>query len=81
MHQPILYSAATFFANPNKTGIIVPKLNIFTSWIVCLIFIAFILFISYLSYSFIELPVRNLINKKWGKQKVHQVHLNMILPE
>ena len=74
MHQPFLFSAAVFFANPNKTGITVPKLNIFTSWIVCLIFIAFILFLSYLSYSFIELPVRNFINKRWGKQKAHQVH-------
>lgn len=71
IHQPFLYQGAVFFANPNKTRITVPKLNIFTSWLICLIFIVFILFISYLSYSFIELPVRNLINKKWGRQKVH----------
>ena len=71
IHQPFLYQGAVLFASPNKTGMTVPKLNIFTSWLICLIFIVFILFISYLSYSFIELPVRNLINKKWGRQKVH----------
>ena len=72
MHQPFLFSGAALFASPNNTGISIPKLNIFTSWLVCLIFIALILLISYLSYSFIELPVRNLINKKWGRQKIHQ---------
>lgn len=71
LHQPFLYQGAILFANPGKTGITVPKLDIFTSWLICLIFIIFILFISYLSYNFIELPVRNLINKKWGRQKVH----------
>lgn len=74
LHQPFLYQGAILFVNPDKTGITVPKLDIFTSWLICLIFIIFILFISYLSYRFIELPVRNLINKKWGRQKVHLTH-------
>jgi peptidoglycan/LPS O-acetylase OafA/YrhL len=74
LHQPFLYQGAIFFGNPDKTGIMIPKLNMITSWLICIIFIIFILFLSYLSYSFIELPVRNLINKKWGRQKVHRIH-------
>lgn len=74
LHQPFLYQGATLFANPDKTGITVPKLDLITSWLICIIFIFFILFFSYLSYNFIELPVRNLINKKWGSQKLHRTH-------
>ena len=74
LHQPFLYQGAVLFGNSDKTGITVPKLDIYTSWLICLIFIIFILFISYLSYRFIELPFRNFINKKWGRQKVHLIH-------
>ena len=74
LHQPFLYQGAILFANPDKTGITIPQLDIFSSWLICLSFIIFILFISYLTYSFIELPFRNLINKKWGRQKAHQIH-------
>ena len=69
IHQPFLYQGAAVMGNPEKTGIPMPKLNLFTSWVTCLVFIVFILFISYLSYRFIELPARNYINGKWGKLK------------
>ena len=69
IHQPFLYQGAALMGSPDKTGIPLPKLNLFTSWLTCLAFIVFILFISYLSYRFIELPARNYINEKWGKGK------------
>jgi len=68
IHQPFLYQGAALMGNPDKTGIALPKLNMLTSWLICLLFLVFILFISYLTYRFIELPSRNLINRKWGKQ-------------
>jgi peptidoglycan/LPS O-acetylase OafA/YrhL len=73
LHQPFLYQGVTLMANPDKTGIVVPKLGMPVSWVTCLLFVVFILFISYLSYRFIELPARNFINGKWGKQKLYIV--------
>ena len=64
IHQPFLYQTAALMANPEKTGIAIPKMNMLISWSACLIFVAFILFISYLSYRFIEVPARNFINGK-----------------
>jgi peptidoglycan/LPS O-acetylase OafA/YrhL len=71
IHQPFLYQGAALMANPDKTGIAVPKMGMLNSWLACLIFVVFILFISYLSYRFIEVPARNFINGKCGKQKAY----------
>ena len=57
--------------NPDITGITIPKMGMLISWVTCVVFVVFILFISYLSYRFIEVPARNFINGKWGKQKVY----------
>jgi peptidoglycan/LPS O-acetylase OafA/YrhL len=73
IHQPFLYQAATLMQNPNKTGIALSKMSILTSWLVCIGFIVFLLFVSYLSYRFIELPARNYINRRWGKEKVRPI--------
>lgn len=77
IHQPFLYQGAALMQNQDKTGIVIPKMTMFNSWLICIIFIAFILFMSYLSYRFIELPARNFINKKWGKQKAHSIYILM----
>ncbi|MHA4808038.1 acyltransferase family protein [Flavitalea flava] len=69
IHQPFLYQGAALLGNPEKTGIAIPKMGMLISWLACSIFVVFILFISYLSYRFIEVPARNFINGKWGKQK------------
>jgi len=71
IHQPFLYSGAVFMGNPDITGITIPKMGMLISWVTCVVFVVFILFISYLSYRFIEVPARNFINGKWGKQKVY----------
>lgn len=71
MHQPFLYQGAALMGNPDKTGIVIPKLGLLASWLTCLIFVAFILFISYLTYRFIELPARNFINGRRGTPKVY----------
>ncbi len=71
IHQPFLYQGAALMANPDKTGITIPKMGMLISWLTCLIFVVFILFISYLSYRFIEVPARNFINVKWGTQKAY----------
>lgn len=73
IHQPFMYQGAVFFANSKKVGFTVPPLSVGASWLLCLLFVAFILFVSYLSYRFIELPSRNFINRRWGKQKPHLV--------
>ena len=70
IHQPFLYQGVALLGNPEKTGIVVPKMGMFISWVSCLVFVAFILFVSYLSYRFIEVPARGFINGKWGKQKM-----------
>jgi peptidoglycan/LPS O-acetylase OafA/YrhL len=69
IHQPFLYQGAALMENPDKTCIAVPKMGTLVSWLACLIFLVFILFISYLSYRFIEVPARNFINGRWGKEK------------
>jgi len=73
IHQPFLYQGVALMGNSDKTGIVIPKLTMFESWLVCVIFIVFILIVSYGSYNFIELPARNFINRKWGKQKAHLI--------
>jgi len=67
IHQPFLYQGVALMGNPDKTGIVVPKMGMLVSWVTCLVFVAFILFVSYLSYRFIEVPARNYINGRWGK--------------
>lgn len=69
IHQPFLYQGAAILGNPDKTGMPIPKFDMLTSWVSCLVFILFTLFVSYLSYRFIEVPARNWINAKWGKKK------------
>jgi len=59
--------------NSNKTGVALSNLSILNSWLICIGFIVFLLFVSYLSYRFIELPSRNYINKRWGKEKVQAI--------
>ena len=71
IHQPFLYQGAALMDNPDKTGIAIPKMDMLISWSTCLVFVVFVLFISYLTYRFIEVPARNFINEKWGKQKVY----------
>jgi peptidoglycan/LPS O-acetylase OafA/YrhL len=73
IHQPFLYQGATLLGNPDKTGIPLPRMDMLTCWLCCLIFLVFILFISYLTHRFIEVPARNFINEKWGKQKAHTI--------
>lgn len=73
IHQPFLYQGVALMGNSDKTGIVIPKLTMFESWLVCVIFIVFTLTVSYVSYNFIELPARNFINRKWGKQKAHSI--------
>lgn len=73
IHQPFLYQATALMANPGKTGIDISNMTMTTSWLICIGFIIFLLFVSYLSYRFIEVPSRNYINRKWGKQKVHAI--------
>jgi peptidoglycan/LPS O-acetylase OafA/YrhL len=70
IHQPFLYQATALMQNPNKTGVTLSNLSMLTSWLICMGFIVFLLFVSYLSYRLIELPARNYINKRWGKEKV-----------
>ena len=70
IHQPFLYQATALMQNPDKTGVELSNLSLLTSWGICIGFIVFLLFVSYLSYRFIELPARNYINKRWGKEKV-----------
>lgn len=73
MHQPFLYQAAVLFQNSRKTGIEIPPVSMLMAWLICIAFVVFILLISFLSYRFIEVPARNYINKRWGKQKAHLV--------
>ena len=73
IHQPFLYQAAVLMQNPNKTGVELSNLSMLNSWLICIGFIVFLLFVSYLSYRFIELPSRNYINKRWGKEKVQAI--------
>jgi peptidoglycan/LPS O-acetylase OafA/YrhL len=73
IHQPFLYQAATLMQNPNKTGIALSKMSILTSWLLCIGFIVFLLIVSYLSYRLIELPARNYINRRWGKENVRPI--------
>lgn len=69
IHQPFLYQGVALMGNPDKTGIVVPKMGMLISWVTCLVFVVFILFVSYLSYRYIEVPARNFLNRRWGKQK------------
>jgi peptidoglycan/LPS O-acetylase OafA/YrhL len=78
IHQPFLYQLATLMGNPDKTRIPIPKMGILVSWLTCLIFVMFILFISYLTYRFIEVPARNFINGKVGKQEAYPASVNEI---
>jgi peptidoglycan/LPS O-acetylase OafA/YrhL len=73
IHQPFLYQATALMQNPNKTGVELSNLSMVTSWFICIGFILFLLFASYLSYRFIEVPARNYINRKWGKDKVQTI--------
>jgi len=75
IHQPFLYQGAALMSNPDKTGIPIPKMDMLISWSTCLVFVVFILFISYLTYRFIEVPARNFINEKWGKQKAYSASI------
>jgi peptidoglycan/LPS O-acetylase OafA/YrhL len=76
IHQPFLYQGSALLGNPDKTGIVIPKMTMWNSWLACVAFIAFILFVSYLTYRFIELPARNIINRKWGNQKAHTISIS-----
>ena len=73
IHQPFLYQATALMQNPNKTGVTPSNLSMFASWSICIAFIIFLLFVSYLSYRFIELPARNYINRRWGKEKLQAI--------
>lgn len=73
IHQPFLYQATALMQNTDKTGIDLSNMTMLTSWLICAGFIVFLLFVSYLSYSFIELPARNYINRRWGKEKARPV--------
>ena len=73
IHKPFLYQATALIQNSNKTGVTLSNLSLLTSWLICIGFIVFLLFVSYLSYRFIELPSRNYINKRWGKEKVRAI--------
>jgi peptidoglycan/LPS O-acetylase OafA/YrhL len=73
IHQPFLYQGTVVMANSDKTGIDLTNMTTLTAWTICIGFIIFLLFVSYLSYRFIELPARNYINRRWGKQKVHAI--------
>ncbi len=73
IHQPFLYQATALMQNKEKTGIDLSNMSMLTSWLICVGFIVFLLLVSFLSYRFIELPARNYINKKWGKEKVQPV--------
>jgi len=73
IHQPFLYQATALMQNPNKTGVTLSNLSMFASWSICIAFIIFLLFVSYLSYRFIELPARNYINRRWGKEKLQAI--------
>jgi len=66
IHQPFLYQGVALMGNPDKTGMVVPKMGMLVSWTICLVFVVFILFVSYLSYRFVEVPARNYINGRWG---------------
>jgi peptidoglycan/LPS O-acetylase OafA/YrhL len=73
IHQPFLYQATALMQNPQKTGFELSNVSLGTSWLICIGFIVFLLFVSYLSYRFIELPSRNYINRRWGKEKVQPI--------
>lgn len=73
IHQPFLYQATALMQNPNKTGVQLSNLSMLSSWMICIGFIMFLLLVSYLSYRFIEVPSRNYINKRWGKEKARAV--------
>lgn len=73
IHQPFLYQATALMQNPNKTRVNLSNLSMLSSWLICIGFIVFLLFVSYLSYRFIEVPSRNLINRRWGKEKVRAI--------
>lgn len=71
IHQPLLNGLSLLLlamAGPPKAGAPAPKIDTMTSWIMTFIFISLVLIISYLTYRFIEVPARNWINRKWGKQ-------------
>jgi peptidoglycan/LPS O-acetylase OafA/YrhL len=71
IHQAFLYQGVALLSNPDKTGITVPKLEMLDSWIACIVFVVFVFFVSYLTYRFIELPARNFINDRWGRQRAY----------
>ncbi|MBL7696842.1 MAG: acyltransferase [Chitinophagaceae bacterium] len=73
IHQPFLYQATALMQDPRTTGIDLSGMTMLTSWLICIGFIIFLLFVSYLSYRFIELPARNYINRRWGKDKVQPI--------
>ena len=77
VHQPIAYTIVTimgFLNPPNPTAPAgpPPTPDMLTGWGICLVFIAFTLLVSYLTYRFVEVPSRNWINARWGKQVVLQ---------
>ncbi len=79
VHQPLLYTIGSVFAYlnpPQKDGSPAsppPQFDIFTAWLICLVFIAITLVISYLTYRFVEVPARKKINQQFGDVKVSLV--------
>ena len=75
IHQPLMVlvgvlqtaSMAPGTASPSGPP---PKPDMMTAWVISLIFVVICLVVSYLTYRFIEVPSRNLINRKWGRAKV-----------
>ncbi len=72
VHQPVAYTVfmvSAYFASKSGAAPGPPpvKPGMFTAWIICLIFIAIVLILSWLSYKYIEVPSRNLINKRLRK--------------
>jgi len=79
VHQPIAYTIVTIMSylnppNPNVPAGPPPPIDMLTGWIICVIFVAFTLLVSYLTYRFVEVPARNWINARYGKNAVPAVN-------
>ncbi|MCP1382526.1 acyltransferase family protein [Runella salmonicolor] len=79
VHQPLMYTIGSVMTylnppSPNAPAGPPPQMDMLTGWIICVIFIAFTLLVSYLTYRFVEVPARNWINGRYGKNAVPAVN-------
>ena len=74
VHQPLIMTVLNAYLYFNPADPKDPNANqpipTSTGWLICLAFILLVLFISYLSYRFLEVPARQWINAKAGKEVV-----------